>query len=890
MPIATGTRIGPYEITGVLGAGGMGEVYRARDTKLQRDVAVKVLPEHLGADPERLARFEREAQLLAALVHPHIATIHGVEESNGSSFLILELLEGESLAQRLKAGALSVDDALAIARQIADAVHAAHRKGIIHRDLKPANVMVSPEGRVKVLDFGLAKSLEAGPYDTDSSPTFTSPAMTHAGVILGTAPYMAPEQAKGGVTDRRTDVWAFGCVVYEMLTGKRPFIGDDVTEIVAAVVRGEPDWSALPSSLPPVAGVYLRRCLQKNPNDRVQDIGDLKLALEGAFDVPVAAGREPGLTRKHFALAAAGALTLAAVAAAAAWILKPPADLTSEPLRRFAVIASPGPLTIANTNTDVAITPDGTRIIFMAGQGTNRTIYSRPLDSLTATPLRQVVRAFEPFVSPDSKWVAYNDESDYTLRKIPLDGGPPLVIARIRHEIFGASWGDDGSIVYADSLGLWRIPAGHAEPVELSKPDSSKGEVSHAWPQFLPGSTAIVYTVRHGARAEDATVAALDLKSRTSKLLLRGGTSPRYSSTGHLVYGVENTLRAVRFDADRLEVSGDPVPVVDGVITKASGCADFGLSRDGTLVFVSGAGGGTQKRLAWVDRDGARRPLKAPPRAYNVARISPDATQIAVETRDLESDIWIWDIAREQLRQLTTGPAFEGLPVWTGDSRRLLFASTRNGVLQVFRQAADGSGEPELLTPPGPAVLPMSITPDGKTALARQEGGGGGEDIMLLPLATGGKLVPLLATRFAESNADVSPDGRWIAYQSNESGGAVEVFVRPFPNVQDGRWQISSGGGFHPAWATGGAELFFVAADGRLLRVPVTTRGGFAAGPSSVAVPPPFYASNIPRSYDVTRDGKRLLIIEDLLDNRSSPDGINVVLNWAAELRKLLPR
>ena len=895
MPLTPGRRLGPYEVVGAIGAGGMGEVYRARDTKLGRDVAIKALPDAVAADPERVTRFEREAQLLAALNHPHIATIHGIVEAEGGTFIVLELVDGESLAGRLTAGPIPVLEALAIARQIAEALQAAHLKGIIHRDLKPGNVMLTQDGRVKVLDFGLAKALDP-PYGAhgsgpSSSPTFTSPA-TQMGMILGTAAYMSPEQAKGKAADRRADVWAFGCVLFEMLTGRRAFEGEDVTDTIGAVMRGEPDWSLLPPGLSAAVDTYLRRCLYKNPNDRVQDIGDVRLALDGAFDVPAAMPPAVALAAPRPSGGLIGAaVALAILTGATGWLLKPAGATPPVPIRRFTITPGPAPLAIANTNRDLALTPDGTAIVYIVGQGSSRQVYVRRLDSLTATALRPADRYFEPFVSPDSRWVAFIDETDYTLRKMLLSGGSPVTVATVGREMLGAAWARDDTIVYATVDGLWRVPAAGGVPVAIAKPAAARGELAYGWPEILPDGKTVLFSIRAGSRANDVAIAAVDLQGGTPRVVIPAGTSARYSATGHLLYIAEGALRAVSFDPVRVAVRGDAVPVVEGIAAKGSGAADCAISADGTIVYLAGFGADARRQLVWLDRDGTRQPVNAPPRAYALARVSPDGTRVALEVRDQQADIWVWDIARETLTRLTNDAGFDGLPVWTRDSRAIVFNSARRGPLNMFVQAADGSGEVRRLFESAVPTAPTSITPDGQHVIFSVDRGDTQQDIMRVPLDGGRAPEPILVTRANERNAEVSPDGKWLAYESDESG-QTEIYVRPFPAVQTGRWQVSYGGGAQPAWASGGRELVYVTKDARLAAVGVVADTVFTASKPKDVTASQVYASIAARSYDVSPDGRRFLVIEPVPagtgDSQSA--SISVVLNWADELKRLLPR
>jgi serine/threonine-protein kinase len=903
-----GRRIGHYEVVAKLGEGGMGVVYRARDPRLHRDVAIKIVSGAFAEDADRRARFRREAELLASLNHPNVAHVYGLEEAaspSGATAIVMELVEGPTLADRLARGALPLDEALKVARQIAAGLEAAHSQGIVHRDLKPANVKVRDDGTVKVLDFGLAKVLDSaqasGPFNPAQGSGLkaqgdatNSPTATQQGSVLGTAGYMAPEQARGRPTDKRVDIWAFGCVLYELLSGRRAFAGEDMTETIAAVMRGEPDWAALPAGTPATIQMFLRRCLEKDPTDRVHDIADVRLALGGAFDPPAgAATRAAALRRSRLIAMAVGAVALAAVTGAIAWTVKPATPPSA--VRRFRVTTAPAVLAIANTNRDIAVTPAGTAVVYFAGQGTDRQMYVRPFDAIDGTPLRQADRFFEPLVSPDGRWVAFIDETDLMLRKVPLAGGPPVAITRLGREMLGATWGADDTIVFAvneTGSGLRRVPAAGGTPTTLTTPRQDEGEVMHAWPIFLPGGRTVLYTVRSGPLANEFRIDAVDVATGAHRVVLRNATNAHYSPSGHLVFAIENSLRAVRFDPGRLEVIGDPIPVVDNVLTKASGGASFDLAADGTLVYVSGSNY-IPRRLVWVDRTGRREVVAAPLRGYIVARLSPDGTRAALDVRDQQSDIWIWDFAREALTRFTSDPAVDSNPVWMPDGRTIVYTSARTGRQLIFSQDADGVGPVTQLTTGPNQQISRSVSRDGSRLIFDEYGTNRSEDLMALDMSPPRRVVPLLQTPANERNGEISPDGRWIAYSSAESG-RHEIYVRPYPNLEDRRWQISVDGGVQPVFSRRGDELFFLGREGRMMVSQIRTSGEFSASAPRAILEPQHYALEsavnaiiTARTYDISPDGQRFLMIESAEAPVNA--GIVVVLNWSEELKRLLP-
>src|SRR5262245_2596699 len=691
--LASGTRLGPYELLAPLGAGGMGEVYRARDTKLNRDVALKILSEAFALDPDRLARFKREAQVLASLNHQNIAGIYGFEESDGVQAIVLELIEGATLADRIAQGAIPLDEALPIARQITEALEAAHEQGIIHRDLKPANIKLRPDGTVKVLDFGLAKAVEPSiGGDVSHSPTITSPAMTRMGVILGTAAYMSPEQARGKAVDKRADIWAFGCVLYEMLTARRAFAGDEVSDTLASVLAREPDWTLLPASLSPVLGTYLRRCLHKEPRQRIHDIADVRLALEGAFESATgnagSRGQDPTdvqtrvdtavasvrrMHRRRMALVGATTLVIggASVGTAVWWTMRaaPPRVLRAE-----VTTAGATALSVSGFDRDLAITPDGSRVVYRS----NNQLLVRALEKLEPDVLSGLGAPRGVFVSPDGELVGFFDRT--TMKKVALTGGPPLPITRIDGAgSRGATWGPDRTIVYATdaaSTGLQRVSAAGGDATVLTTPNRERGEGDHLWPEFLPGGHAVLFTISAATGGLDnAQIAVFNLETGTPKVLVRGGHHAHYVPTGHLVYGAGGTLRAAPFDRRRLEVSGAPVPVVDHVVTAATGAVDVAIAANGTMVYVPADARATARSLVWVDRMGREEPVSAPRRAYQYPRISPDGTRVALDVRDEDLDIWMWDFARLTFTRLTFDPGGDEYPVWMPDGRRVIFGS-----------------------------------------------------------------------------------------------------------------------------------------------------------------------------------------------------------------------
>jgi len=915
MTLASGSRLGHYEIVSAIGAGGMGEVYRATDTNLGRQVAIKVLPEAFAQDPERVARFEREAKTLASLNHPNIAIIHGLETSQGTYALVMELVEGEDLSERISRGPIPIDEAFPIAKQVAEALEAAHEQGIIHRDLKPANIKVREDGTVKVLDFGLAKLAErsptspSGPIALSMSPTITSPVMTGIGVLLGTAAYMAPEQAKGRPADKRSDIWAFGCVLYEMLTGTRAFDGEDVTDTLAAVLKSEPKWDALPDTLSASLRVFLRRCLHKDPKQRVGDIRDVRLALEGAFEIPES-DRPRSLTFVRplwrRAINAGSALIIGGLAVGlVSWTVWP--RVASQPVYRFNYGLRPNQAIRGAGYPVVALSRDGRHVVY----NTNDGLYLRRMDESDARLIPGTVAfSIGPFFAPDGESIAFFDGA--SLKRISISGGAAVTICPASLG-FGASWNADNTILFAQSKGIMRVSANGGTPELVIA--SKDGEQFYG-PQLLPDGDSVLFsaaTVADRARWDTARIVVHSLSTGARKVVLQGGSDARYVPTGHLVYAFGDELFAVAFDATQLEVTGKPVLVVQGVARGGNpaantAAANYGISDNGTLVYVDphsspGFQNAPQFQTGipvWVDRQGREEVIEAPPRAYQYPRISPDGTRIAMTVNGEEQDIWIWDIRRRTFTRFTFDSALDTLPVWTPDGQRILWASQRSGPLNLYWQAADGTGTAERLTNSASAQRPSGFTPDGSQLLLMEGAAGAQPQDLGILTPTGERRVTwLVQTRFSELGGVVSPDNRWLAYESDESG-VFQIYVRPFPAVNEGRWQVSPTGGREPLWAPSGRELFYVAPDGALMSVPVDVpqaRASFTAG-----VPATLIAGNagylgrrfnqLGRTYDVSPDGRRFLRIkleEEPSGGSASTAAIIVVLNWFEELKRLVP-
>ena len=893
----------------------MGAVYRATDTSLSRQVAIKVLPDGFAADADRLARFEREAKTLASLNHPHIAAIYAIEKSAGATALVMELVEGDDLAQRIAQGAIPIDEALPIAKQIAEALEAAHEQGIVHRDLKPANVKVRSDGTVKVLDFGLAKALDRasdsggsgrpGGHDLSASPTLTSPAMTQAGMILGTAAYMAPEQARGKTVDRRADIWAFGAVLYEMLTGTRAFEGEDIADTLGNVMKVEPNWQRLPASVPPRVVQVLRVCLQKNPRQRMGDVQSVRLALEGAFESvapadaappAVAAPRSVAARALPWAVVAVSVVALG-VALWAPWRSETPVD---RPLVRLDVdlganVSLPA---LHPWGSSIVISPDGTRLAYLSG--TPPTLFTRRLDQPAATELPGTQGALAPFFSPDGQWVGFLRAR--TVNKISVDGGAVVPLGPTPVQTPGASWAEDGRILLSDAYaadgGLKWVPDGGGPLTMVA--GLVNGELVLALPQILPGGQAVLFTADRGLGADSTTMEVLTLADGRRKIVARGGNSPHYLSTsgraGHLVYVNKGTLFAVPFDLDRLEPQGTAVPVLDDVAVEAQyGTAHFAVSRTGTLIYRRArVGAAALATVQWVSpSQGAASkqvPLRAAPGAYQQPRLSPDSTRIALVIQDgANQDVWVYDPPRDALTRLTFG-GINRYPVWSPDGQYVVFNKAGQGL---FQARADGARPPQALVESTNTSAPWSFTPDGRR-LAYVDAI---FQIWTVPLEDqGGQLKAgtperFLTSSFRDRSPSFSPDGRWLAYDSNESGPS-EVYVRAFPppaSGQGGKWQISNSGGTLPQWSRTRRELVYQSGD-QLMTVNYTVNGASFVADKPRAWIAAFGAAVQP-TWDLAPDGTRVAAVIPVASTQAPQQEHVIVMlqNFADELRRRVP-
>ncbi len=792
------------------------------NTKLDRSVALKILPQSFAQDAERLARFEREAKTLASLNHPNIAIIHGFEEADGIKALVMELVEGPTLANRIAQGPIPVDEALPIAKQIAQALEAAHEQGTVHRDLKPANVIVRPDGTVKVLDFGLAKAIadEAG-TDLANSPTVTAMA-TRAGVLLGTAAYMSPEQARGKAVDKRTDIWAFGCVLYEMLTGSRVFAADDSSGTLARVLMTEPDWAVLPASTPASIRRLLQRCLEKDPKRRLRDIGDVDLRSEHVQNA-APSGAAPARVRKsQERVWWIAAMLIVVVGMTTLYFRRAPAPQGSPAVARLSV-ALPADDRLGNLNTPaIAVSPGGTQLAYVGLRDGKEHLYLRSLDGLDSKAISGTEGATSPFFSPDGQWLGFFALEK--LKKVSVEGGAIEILCDAAGTTGrGGSWGPDNSIYFstASISGLWKVSASGGIPTEVTRLDRSNGETSHRWPQVLPGGKAVLFTVRTGPGFDEHRTEVMSLQTGERRVLVRGGTTGRYVASGHLVYARADALMAVRMNLDRLEAASDaPVLLTEQVRVGGEG-AHYAVSNSGQLVYVPGNVHRYERQLVWLDRKGAAEAVPLSARNYSTVALSPDGRQAAVQIDEGTYVIWIYDFPRGTLTPLTSGTSSSQLPLWTPDGKRVVYRGTRLGVRNLFWKPADAATEEERLTTEENALqTPGSWSQDGKW-LAFTADGATSQDIWTLTLEDNRKPQVFLKTSSSERSPQFSPDGRWLAYVSNASG-RDEIYVQPFPGPRR-QWPISTDGGSQPRWSRSGRELFYRIGD-KMMVVDITSR------------------------------------------------------------------
>jgi serine/threonine-protein kinase len=863
--------MGPYEVQSSLGAGGMGEVYRARDSKLKRDVAIKVLPEAFARDPERLARFEREAEVLATLNHPNIAAVYGFEESPEANGIVLELVEGPTLAdriegQRTKGIGLPIDEVLAIARQIVDAMIAAHEKGIIHRDLKPANIKITPEGKVKILDFGLAKASDprASGINVTALPTITSPAMmTGVGMVLGTAAYMSPEQARGRAVDARADIWAFGAVLYEMLTGRRAFPGDDVTETIANIVKSEPDWNALPADTSVAVRALLRRCLQKDPDRRLRHIADARFNLEDAETLALPAPRPSAPVRIVPWAIAACSLAAATALGWTAWGRAPRDEKAASAVRLELNLPGDVELFTASSRT-LAVSPDGSRIAFVGARGGARSVYVRSLNQFEATPLRGSDGPTSCFFSPDGNSVGLITAGGF-LKTISLQDGLSTTIAEGVNFLYGAVWLSDDSIVFVRNGVLWRVNrlGGTAKAITTLGPQ----ETVHGWPLGVPGGKAILFAVLAG---DQWRIDSLVLATGERSVLAQRASFPLLVADNRLLLFRDSEMLSAPFDPAHLRLTGVASRTLDSLVASTPGMPIYDASPAGTMVYAAST---TLSRLVWVSRAGLEQPMNDVVRSYTNPRISPDGSRVVVQAGNL----WIQDLARSTFTRLAPkDEATAAFPIWSYDGRQVLVRTS----LGMTIHDADGSGRSVVVAGTSEFDYPAAMTADGGTLVFLRSGQETSFDILSLSLSNPHQIRTIVKTPAYEGGARLSPDGKWLLYVSNESG-QNEIYVRPFSGP-DRRWQVSSQGGTQSLWNPNGREVFY--RDGnKMMAVDVTAEA------DGLKLSPPhtlfdhryaFGAGITIANYDVSRDGQRFLMVKD----EAGAGRLNVVLNAFSDL------
>ena len=898
MALSPGTRLGPYEIISAIGAGGMGEVYRARDTKLGRDVAIKVLPDAFATDAERLARFRREAQVLASLNHPNIGHIYGLEGDTIQA-LVLELIDGPTLADRIAQGPLPPVEAVPIARQVAEALEAAHEAGIIHRDLKPANIKVRDDGTVKVLDFGLAKAAASdSAADPMNSPTLTARA-TQLGTILGTAAYMSPEQAKGRATDKRGDIWAFGAVLYEMLTGRRAFEGEDVSETLASVLRQDIDLAALPSSTPQVLRELIARCLERDPKRRLRDIGEARLQLEtpaavaGPRAAPPAAAVGTPTNRFGLVHAVAGVLLIALTVVggyggAPSLIRHRPSRVSRSrfhPMSSLRLIIHPV----------IAVSDGGSRMALVANRKGVDQLYVRPINEFEPRLIAGTDDASSPFFSPDGTWIAFF--AGGKLKKVPADGGPVITLAENATDNRGGIWLDDDTIIYTPgpATPIYRVSAAGGTPVAASTIDEAKHERTHRWPEMLPDGKTVLVTVgsvEHPDDYDDATIEAIRLDTGARTTVLKAGRTARYVSPGTLLFLRGKVLYAVPFDAGTLAVKGTPVPVIDGISGDVTtGSAHYAVAKNGTLVFVPGDPSGGNRQLVWVDKQGKATPVDVETAHYGDPHVSPDGRRVAVAVVAGASvrDIYVIDTVVGTSSRLTFGGVDNRTPIWMHDGRRLVYIAydRAKNVSAIMTKSADGSGDEQKVVEVSGQAYAEELTRDDATLLfsANSSTARGKFEIFRLTLQPGSTPTQEISAVGDAQNASLSPDGKWLAYYSAESGHP-EVYVQSFTS-KGSRAQVSSAGGLEPHWAPDGSALYYQQFDG-VMRVPIEAGSAFTPGKAQMLFNGSAMQaqSDSGQTYDIDPKGARFLMLRPATEGAPTPD-VHVIFNWFDELAKI---
>lgn len=900
MGLTPGTKLGPYEVVGPLGAGGMGEVYRARDTRLGRDVAIKVLPAHLSADAARKQRFEREAKTISGLNHPNICVLYDVGSQEGVDYLVMECVEGETLAKRLEKGPLPLEQVLKYGAQIADGLDKAHRAGVVHRDLKPGNVMLTSSG-AKLLDFGLAKP--AAGAASLATLTAMSPAqspVTQEGMIVGTFQYMSPEQVEGKEVDGRSDIFSLGAVLYEMVTGKKAFEGKSQLSVAGAILEKEPEpISAVKPLTPAALDRTIRKCLAKRPDERWQSASDLATQLSWMTDSSATASgmavtaAQGGWHLDRLGWALVGFLAVVMIGGGVAWTSLQHAT-TAGRVMRFSIELPPGDA-LGGTwywYPSVAISEDGSQIAYVAHRGGESRIYVRGIGETNVREVPGTEGADMPFFSPDGQWLGmYSGEK---IKKVPLAGGPTVTIASTAFK--GGTWGPDDTIYFGNGAGLMKVAATGGTPQKVTMLDAKHGETDQVFPEVLPGGKALVFTVRNMEQPsfDEADIAAVKLASGERKLLVKGGTDPHYVSSGHLVFMRAGVLLAVPFDAEKLEIKGAAVPVAENILENPRiGAGQYAVSKDGLLVYISGGVTYGEHELVFVDKAGNAKPLTASKRPYEDFTISPDGKYIAATIEGPVTNTWIHDITRDTETRFNFGVENRD-PAWTPDGKHIAYSGYKDGKYAVFWKSLDGSTPEEPLILSDKTVDAWFFSPDGGTLLYAEYQFGGEQNIGALPLNDRAKARTIFPASYQAEWAILSPDGKWIAYDSNESG-KPEVYVAPYPAMEP-RERMSTNGGLHPLWAPDGRELYYrtgaspeeleqraLAQKTRVMAVAIETKPAFKAGQPRMLFEGPYFESG--HDIAVTPDGKGFVLIRET-DTQTGPRELEVVLNWPEELKQ----